>query len=78
MKREVRVRVDFIVELDDDGMTLPSIGDDPAGTLARVAELIVPGAAALAPGGKISVGFTRASSREVRRLARLAARGGSS
>jgi hypothetical protein len=73
VRRAVRIRLDFIVELDDDGITLPPI-ENPGSLLAHVAELVVPNAAKLTPGGRVSAGFTRESSREVRRLARAASR----
>lgn len=74
MRRSIRVKLDFVVELDDDGYGLPSVGD-PGDALAKVAEIVVPGAALLMPGGRISVGLTRESSIAIRQVRKAASRG---
>jgi hypothetical protein len=69
MNRKIRVKIELVIELQDEGEGLPSISSTNE-ILADVATRIAPGPASLEPGGKISVGFTRASSAEIRRLQR--------
>lgn len=70
MKRDVRIKIDFVVEVDDDRMGVPVFNAD----LVRVAEAIVPSATFVHPGGKIAASLTRASSALVRRASRAAGR----
>lgn len=69
MNRKIRVKMEFVIELQDEGEGLPSVAN-PGDLLAEAAAKIAPGPAALEPGGQISVGFTRESSVEIRRLHR--------
>ncbi len=68
------MKLDFVVEIDDEGTGTPPIGD-PGDQLVRVSEILVPGAARLLPGGRISVGLTRESSIAARKLVRSGSRG---
>lgn len=72
MKRQVRVMMNFIVEYDDDGVTLPDVSRT-AELLEATARIVTPGASALLPRGSIKVGLTASSSREVRKAAKQGA-----
>lgn len=66
MKRDIRLKLDFVVQIDDDGVALPHVSD-PGDVIDAVAKLIAP-EGVVQKGGKLSVGFTRVSSAEIRRL----------
>lgn len=75
MKRQVRIKIDFVVEIDDDGVGLPVLPiGDTGRALGQIAQIVAPGAAALVPGGRISAGLTRESSIEIRRMRRATLR----
>lgn len=69
MNRKIRVKVEFVLELHDEGEGLPRV-PDPGVLLAEIAAKIAPGPATLEPGGRVSVGLTRESSVAFRRLRR--------
>ena len=71
MRRAVRVKLDFVVEVDDDGCGVPFVGD-VTGTIAQIARIVVPTATALQDGGRLQIGLTRASSLAARRVIRKA------
>jgi len=74
VRRAVRVKLDFVVEVDDDGCGVPFIGD-VTGTIAQIARIVVPTATALQDGGRLQIGLTRASSLAARRVIRRASAG---
>lgn len=76
MKRTVRVKIDFVVEVDGDRDGIPAVLDasETNGALAEIASLVVREPAVLVPGGKISVGLTREASNAARRLRKAQAR----
>lgn len=65
--REVRVKIDLVVEVE--GPSLPTVRD-VGSAIADVARVIVPSAVSVRPGGKLSIGLTRASSIAARRASR--------
>ena len=70
MKRQVRCRLEFVVEVDDAGSGVPAIHADLGETIAAAACALFP-QARLVPGGKGTVNLTRESAFEARRLAKL-------
>lgn len=66
MKRQVRVQVEFVATLDDDGLDVPII-EDVNGKIASIAALLVPTALSNPTNHKLKIGFTRESSVAVRR-----------
>lgn len=70
MKRSIRVRVDLVVDVDDDGSGIPHVFFEPTPILSSVAKLLVPGAVYLHPGGLLEIRLTRDSLIEVRRAER--------
>jgi hypothetical protein len=71
MRRSVRVQMNFVVDIDDDGQGIPWF--DAGDTLERVTKAILPQAERIRPGGRVSMGLTRESMGELRK-ARKAAR----
>ena len=71
MKRSIRVRMNFVVDIDDAGSGIPRPFQFNV-TLARVAKAVFPEAVYLHPGGRFDVGLTRESINELRRARRAA------
>ena len=65
MQRDIRVKLDFVVRLSDEGRSIPTV-PDPDGVVQAVATLVAP-EGVLQPHGKLSLGFTRESSAAIRR-----------
>ncbi len=65
MKRTVRIKMDFVVEIDDPGEGLPKHG--PPLDILTVAAQAFPGVTAIMPGGRVELGLTRESSLTARR-----------
>ncbi len=71
MKRSIRVKMDFVVDVDDNGLGLPRplrLGE----AIAQAAKAVVPGCTYLHPGGKISIGLVRASNNRFARAPKRA------
>lgn len=66
MKRQIRVQVEFVTTLDDDGLDIPTVTDIDA-KLATVAGLLVP-TGVEQTGNKVKITFTRESSFAVKRV----------
>lgn len=64
MKRTVRIKLDYVVEIDDDRDGIPLT--DPLDLICRGAQTI-PGVQQVLPGAKHTIGLTRESWNEVRR-----------
>lgn len=69
MRRAIRVKLDFVVEVEDDGCGVPFVGD-VGDAIASVAKIVVPSAALVRPGGRLYLGLTRESFVAARRITR--------
>lgn len=73
MRRQIRVKIDLVAEVDDDRDGIPWVGDVD-GVLSRVAGAVLPRATGVLPGGRLSMGLTPASITAARRARGAGAR----
>lgn len=67
MKRTARVKIEYVVEMDDEGMGTPHVNVE---AISEITRMITPEAAYVPQTGRASVSFTRESSFAVRRAAK--------
>lgn len=71
MKRDIRVKIEYVVTVDDDKIGAAIVDESRLlDLIEQVCRVVTPSAATLQPGAKISTGLTRASSHEVRRASK--------
>jgi hypothetical protein len=67
MKRTIRVKIEYLAEVDDDGLGIPHI---ELGSILQIAQLATPNANYVEQSGKFAAALTRESSFAARRLAK--------
>ena len=69
MRRQIRLQINLVAEVDDDRDGVPFIAD-VTDALWRATCAVLPGAVGLLPGGRLAVGLTRESRAQAKKAQR--------